>query len=218
MISISTASSCSTYSGKLSCHRLIFKPVEVWDLSQVNPTFFLSVLSSRGPLGEQIPAHSQHIPNKTSRSLQNPFGAARDQAVTIHSQESDLHVVIGVMDTGKLGCAGSIPAFSRKRDLLKELEFPSSINILHVTAEKAQILQEEGGFLEHNQCSCRDLGFCIQNDPVPTKNRERKHSQRICSWVLAWAASAVSRNQTALLRWNLFGKRMTKSGYSHPEF
>lgn len=36
--------------------------------------------------------------------------------------------------------------------------------------------------------------------------------------MLAWAASAVSSSQTALLRWNLFGKRMTKSGYSHPEF
>lgn len=81
------------------------------------------------------------------------------------------------------------------------------------------MLQEEGGFLEHSQCSGRDLVlFCIQNHPVPTKNRERKHSQGICSWVLAWAASAVSRNQTAFLRWNLFGKGMTKSGYSRPEF
>lgn len=81
------------------------------------------------------------------------------------------------------------------------------------------MLQEERGFLEHGQCSCRDLVlFCIQNHPVPTKNRERKHSQGICSWVLAWAASALSRNQTAFLTWNLFGKRMTKSGYSRPEF
>lgn len=81
------------------------------------------------------------------------------------------------------------------------------------------MLQEEGGFLEHGRCSCRDLVlFCIQNHPVPTKNRERKHSQGICSWVLARAASALSRNQTAFLRWNLFGKRMTKSGYSRPEF
>lgn len=64
--------------------------------------------------------------------------------VTTHSQGSDLHAEIGVMDTGKLGCAGGIPAFSRKRNLLEELQFPSSINILPVKAEKAQTLQEEG--------------------------------------------------------------------------
>lgn len=81
--------------------------------------------------------------------------------VTTHSQGSDLHAEIGVMDTGKLGCAGGIPAFSRKRILLEELEFPSSINILPVKAEKAQTLQEEGVFLEHSQRSCRDLGFFV---------------------------------------------------------
>lgn len=63
--------------------------------------------------------------------------------VTTHSRGSDLHVGIVVMDTGKLGCAGSISAFSRKRDLLEELEFPSSINILLVKAERAQILQKD---------------------------------------------------------------------------
>lgn len=68
--------------------------------------------------------------------------------VTAHSPGSDLHVGMGVMDTGKPGCAGS-----RKRDFLRELEFPSSINVLPVKAEKTQMLQEEGGFLEHSQCS-----------------------------------------------------------------
>lgn len=85
--------------------------------------------------------------------------------ITIHSQGSDLHVGIGVVDTGKLGCAGSIPAFSRKRAFLKELEFLSSINILPVKAEKTQMLQEEGGFLEHSQCSCRGLGFLYPKPP-----------------------------------------------------
>lgn len=57
-------------------------------------------------------------------------------------------------------------------------------------------------------------GFCIQNHPLPTKNMERKQSQGICSRMLVW----TRKQQTALLRWNFFGKRMTKSGYSHPEF
>lgn len=68
------------------------------------------------------------------------------------------------MDTGKLGCAGGIPAFSRKRDFLREMEFPSSINVLPVKAEKTQMLQEEGGFLEHSPF-CRDLGFLYPKPP-----------------------------------------------------
>lgn len=93
--------------------------------------------------------------------------------VTTHSQGSDLHAEIGVMDTGKLGCAGGIPAFSRKRNLLEELQFPSSINILPVKAEKAQTLQEEGA----QSALLQGSGvFCIENHPVPTKIRERKHS------------------------------------------
>lgn len=88
--------------------------------------------------------------------------------VIINSQGSDLHVEIGVVDTGKLGCAGSIPAFSRKRAFLWELEFLSSINVLPVKAEKTQMLQGERGFLEHSeesQCSCRDLGFLYPKPP-----------------------------------------------------
>lgn len=121
------------------------------------------------------------------------------------------------MDTGKLGSAGSTGKlgsaafFSRKRDFLKELEFPSCINLLEQKKHRCHRKREDSWRTASAPAGI--WGFCIQNHPVPTKNKERKHSQGICSWVLAWAASALSRNHTALLR----GKRMTKSGYSHPE-
>lgn len=155
------------------------------------------MLPSRGPLGEEIPVPSQHIPNKTSRSLQNPFGAAWDQVAqgwVLQPLPKDLTYILGLgMGTGKLGSAGSrgklgsAAFFSRKRDFLQELELPSRTNLLKQRKPRCYRKREDSWRTASAPAGI--WGFCIQNHPVPTKNRERKHSQGMCSWVLAWAGA-----------------------------
>uniref|UniRef100_A0A8C9NRB8 MAX dimerization protein 1 n=1 Tax=Serinus canaria TaxID=9135 RepID=A0A8C9NRB8_SERCA len=87
------------------------------------------------------------------------------------------------MDTGKLGSAGSTgklgsaALFSRKRDFLKELEFPSCINLLEQRKPRCHRKREDSWRTASAPAGI--WGFCVQNHPVPTKNKERKHSQGI---------------------------------------
>lgn len=147
MISISTAS--SAYSGKLSFHRLIFEPAGVWDLSRVNPTFFCpschpEVLWVRKSL--LTPSISQTRPAGRCKIRLGWGGSG--MGVPIHSRGPDLHVGIGVMDTGKWDVLGASLLPAEKGISLWSSSFPPALASYLLMQRKSRCdRKREGGFL-----------------------------------------------------------------------